>query len=46
MNEVSQTSAEDLIKRSVDRGAKIAEVYVDTVGDPAKYQVMSFMGAT
>lgn len=31
-------SAIDLIKRVAENGANIAEVYVDTVGPPEKYQ--------
>ncbi|MCL4125564.1 UNVERIFIED_CONTAM: hypothetical protein GTU68_021526 [Idotea baltica] len=38
LNEVSQNSAAQLIRRVIDKGANIAEVYVDTVGDPQKYQ--------
>lgn len=38
LNEVSMNSAIDLIKRSIEAGVNLAEVYVDTVGKPEKYQ--------
>jgi len=38
LNEVSMDSAINLIKRAIELGANIAEVYVDTVGPPDKYQ--------
>ncbi|XP_050348461.1 ribonuclease H2 subunit A [Nymphalis io] len=38
LNEVSMNSAISLIKRAIVLGANIAEVYVDTVGPPEKYQ--------
>lgn len=38
LNEVSMTSAIELIKRAIEEGVNIAEVYVDTVGPPEKYQ--------
>ncbi|CAK1555321.1 unnamed protein product [Leptosia nina] len=38
LNEVSMTSAIDLIKKVIELGANIKEVYVDTVGPPEKYQ--------
>ncbi|XP_063973227.1 ribonuclease H2 subunit A isoform X2 [Diachasmimorpha longicaudata] len=38
LNEVSMNSAIGLIKRAIEAGANIAEVYVDTVGKPEKYQ--------
>lgn len=38
LNEVSMDSAIGLINRAVALGANIAEVYVDTVGPPEKYE--------
>lgn len=38
LNEVSMDSAIGLINRAVELGANIAEVYVDTVGPPEKYE--------
>lgn len=38
LNEVSMNSAISLIKKAAEEGANIAEVYVDTVGPPEKYQ--------
>lgn len=38
LNEVSMDSAIGLIKRAMALGANIAEVYVDTVGPPEKYE--------
>ncbi|XP_047522406.1 ribonuclease H2 subunit A isoform X1 [Pieris napi] len=38
LNEVSMNSAIDLIKKVIEQGANIQEVYVDTVGPPEKYQ--------
>lgn len=36
---VSMNSAIGLIKKSLEMGANITEVYVDTVGPPEKYQM-------
>lgn len=38
LNEVSMESAIGLINRAIALGANIAEVYVDTVGPPEKYE--------
>lgn len=38
LNEVSMDSAIGLINRAIELGANIAEVYVDTVGPPEKYE--------
>ncbi|XP_030383814.1 ribonuclease H2 subunit A [Scaptodrosophila lebanonensis] len=38
LNEVSMNSAMGLIERAIEAGVNIAEVYVDTVGPPEKYQ--------
>ncbi len=38
LNSMSHDTAADLIRGAVDRGVRVAEVYVDTVGDPQKYQ--------
>ncbi|XP_076652327.1 ribonuclease H2 subunit A [Halictus rubicundus] len=38
LNEVSMVSAIELAKRVIEAGARITEIYVDTVGKPEKYQ--------
>ncbi|XP_045499201.1 ribonuclease H2 subunit A [Colias croceus] len=38
LNEVSMNSAIGLIKKVIELGANITEIYVDTVGPPEKYQ--------
>ncbi|KAG7212073.1 hypothetical protein KM043_012427 [Ampulex compressa] len=38
LNEVSMNSAIGLIKRAIEAEVRIAEIYVDTVGKPEKYQ--------
>ncbi|XP_051161975.1 ribonuclease H2 subunit A [Leptopilina boulardi] len=38
LNEVSMCSAANLIKLTIEAGVNLAEVYVDTVGKPEKYQ--------
>ncbi|CAI0410637.1 unnamed protein product [Linum tenue] len=39
LNEISHDSASGLVKRVLNMGVLLAEVYVDTVGDPEKYRV-------
>lgn len=38
LNEISMTSAIGLVNKAIEAGVNIAEVYVDTVGPPEKYQ--------
>nr|XP_033327367.1 ribonuclease H2 subunit A [Megalopta genalis] len=38
LNEVSMVSAIELAQRVIEEGARITEIYVDTVGKPEKYQ--------
>ncbi|XP_071827797.1 ribonuclease H2 subunit A-like [Apostichopus japonicus] len=38
LNQVSMDSAISLLRLAIESGAKIKEVYVDTVGDASKYQ--------
>ncbi|TVU26875.1 hypothetical protein EJB05_29446 [Eragrostis curvula] len=39
LNEISHNSAMGLVKKLLDMGVLLAEVYIDTVGDPEKYRV-------
>ncbi|CAN1747723.1 Ribonuclease H2 subunit A [Linum perenne] len=39
LNEISHDSASGLVKRVLNMGVLLTEVYVDTVGDPEKYRV-------
>ncbi|CAN0902942.1 Ribonuclease H2 subunit A [Linum grandiflorum] len=39
LNEISPDSASGLVKRVLNMGVILTEVYVDTVGDPEKYRV-------
>lgn len=38
LNEISMLSAIGLARKAIDSGARITEIYVDTVGKPEKYQ--------
>src|SRR5262249_16011119 len=40
LNMISHDTAIELIRRTMVKGVAIKEVYVDTVGDPGKYQAM------
>lgn len=39
LNEISMNSAIDLIKKTIEAGVFVSEIYVDTVGKPEKYQL-------
>ncbi|KAL6071041.1 Ribonuclease H2 subunit A [Balamuthia mandrillaris] len=38
LNEISHDTAADLIRATLNKGIKLKEIYVDTVGTPQKYQ--------
>lgn len=38
LNEISHNSAMGLVRKVLDMGVLLAEVYIDTVGDPEKYR--------
>ncbi|KAK4279507.1 hypothetical protein QN277_011281 [Acacia crassicarpa] len=40
LNEISHQSAMSLIDRVLKMGVLLTEVYIDTVGDPGKYEIM------
>ncbi|CAD6270528.1 unnamed protein product [Miscanthus lutarioriparius] len=39
LNEISHNSAMCLVRKVLDMGVLLAEVYIDTVGDPEKYRI-------
>ncbi|KAM7526773.1 hypothetical protein LguiA_016675 [Lonicera macranthoides] len=39
LNEISHDSAMGLVRRALNMGVLLTEVYVDTVGDPEKYRI-------
>ncbi|XBH90863.1 ribonuclease H2 subunit A-like isoform X1 [Triticum dicoccoides] len=39
LNEISHNSAIGLVRKAIDNGVLLTEVYIDTVGDPEKYRV-------
>uniref|UniRef100_A0A453KAB5 Ribonuclease n=1 Tax=Aegilops tauschii subsp. strangulata TaxID=200361 RepID=A0A453KAB5_AEGTS len=39
LNEISHNSAMGLVRKAIDSGVLLTEVYIDTVGDPEKYRV-------
>lgn len=39
LNEISHNSAMGLVRKAIDNGVLLTEVYIDTVGDPEKYRV-------
>ena len=38
LNEMSHKAAMDMIRELLRMNVKVSEVYIDTVGDPAKYE--------
>ncbi|XP_066359762.1 ribonuclease H2 subunit A-like [Miscanthus floridulus] len=39
LNEISHNSAMSLVRKVLDMGVLLSEVYIDTVGDPEKYRI-------